>query len=72
MIIEIEREYKSLAMLILHTNQDVIWDEVIEHLLRNLVKDSGVWLKESLSETEEKGITIQKSKHSKKNYEHRA
>lgn len=59
-------------MLILHANQYVIWHEVIEQLLRNLVKDSGVWLKESLSEIEEKGITIKKSKHSKKNYEQRA
>ncbi|KAA0757985.1 hypothetical protein DN401_04040 [Bacillus sp. BF2-3] len=50
----------------------LFWHEVIEPLLRNLVTDSGVWLKESLIEIEENGITIQKSKHSKKNYEHRA
>lgn len=31
LFIEIERESKSLAMLILHTNQDIIWHEVIEH-----------------------------------------
>lgn len=47
-------------------------NDIIEQLLGNLVKDSEVWLKESLNEIEDKGVTIQKSKHSKKNYEHRA
>ncbi|MGR5913159.1 Tn7-like element transposition protein TnsE [Bacillus cereus] len=69
---EIEREYKSLAMLILQGPQDVQWDTVIEQLLEKLVKDSGAWLKESLQEIEDKGVTIQKAKHSKKSYEHRA
>ncbi|PDZ08620.1 hypothetical protein CON70_26800 [Bacillus pseudomycoides] len=71
-IIEIERQHKSLAMLILQGQQDIQWDNVIEQLLKNLVKDSGVWLKESLKEIEDKGVTIQKAKHSKKNYKHRA
>ncbi|EEL78722.1 hypothetical protein bcere0028_56650 [Bacillus cereus AH1271] len=71
-IVEIEREYKSLAMLILQGPQDVQWDTVIEQLLEKLVKDSGAWLKESLQEIEDKGVTIQKAKHSKKSYEHRA
>lgn len=48
------------------------WNELIEELLRNLIKDSGVWLKESLSNIEEQGILIKKSKHSKKSYKHRA
>ncbi|MFH4090418.1 hypothetical protein WAJ00_21100, partial [Acinetobacter baumannii] len=52
--------------------QDVQWDTVIEQLLEKLVKDSGAWLKESLQEIEDKGVTIQKAKHSKKSYEHRA
>lgn len=59
-------------MLILHGSQDIQRDTVIEQLLRNLVKDSGAWLKESLKEIEDKGVTIQKAKHSKKNYKHRA
>ncbi|MBM6770531.1 Tn7-like element transposition protein TnsE [Bacillus tropicus] len=71
-IVEIEREYKSLAMLILQGTQDIQWDTVIEQLLEKLVKDSGAWLKESLKEIEEKEVTIQKAKHSKKSYQHRA
>ena len=71
-IVEIEREYKSLAMLILQGQQDIQWDTVIEQLLRNLVKDSGAWLKESLKEIEDKGVIMQKVKHSKKSYRHRA
>lgn len=71
-IVEIEREHKSLAMLILQGQQEIHWDNVIEQLLENLVKDSGAWLKESLKEIEDKGVTIQKAKHSKKSYEHRA
>ena len=53
---EIEREYKSLAMLILQGTQDIQWDTVIEQLLEKLVKDSGAWLKESLKEIEEKKL----------------
>ncbi|MGF0004697.1 Tn7-like element transposition protein TnsE [Bacillus altitudinis] len=71
-IVEIEREYKSLAMLILEAQQGTHWDIVIEQLLENLVKDNGAWLKESLKEIEDKGVTVQKAKHSKKSYEHRA
>ncbi|MGM9986958.1 MAG: Tn7-like element transposition protein TnsE [Bacillaceae bacterium] len=71
-IVKIEREYKSLAMLILQAQQEIQWDTVIEHLLENLVKDSGAWLKESLKEIEDKGVTVQKAKHSKKSYRHRA
>lgn len=71
-IVEIEREYKSLAMLILQAQREIKWDNVIEQVLENLVKDSGAWLKESLKEIEDKGVTIQKAKHSKKSYRHRA
>lgn len=71
-ILEIEREYKSLAMLILEAQHGIYWDVVIEQLLENLVKDNGAWLKESLKEIEDKGVTVQKAKHSKKSYEHRA
>lgn len=71
-ILEIEREYKSLSMLILEAQQGIHWDIVIEQLLGNLVKDNGAWLKESLKEIEDKGVTVKKAKHSKKNYEHRA
>lgn len=71
-IVEIERQHKSLAMLILQEQQDIQWDNVIEQLLKNLVKDSGVWLKESLKKVEDKGVMIQKAKHSKKSYNHRA
>ncbi|MGH2116495.1 Tn7-like element transposition protein TnsE [Aerococcus sp. L_32] len=71
-ILEIEREYKSLSMFILGAQQGIHWDIVIEQLLGNLVKDNGAWLKESLKEIEDKGVTVQKAKHSKKNYEHRA
>ncbi len=71
-IVEIECEYKSLAMLILQGPQDIQWDTIIEQLPEKLVKDSGAWLEESLKEIEEKEVTIQKAKHSKKSYQHRA
>ncbi|MDJ1110406.1 Tn7-like element transposition protein TnsE [Macrococcus caseolyticus] len=70
-IVEIEREYKSLAMLILEAQQGTHWATVIEQLLDNLIKDNGAWLKKSLKEIEDKGVTVQKAKHSKKSYRHR-
>ncbi|MDP9579737.1 Tn7-like element transposition protein TnsE [Priestia megaterium] len=72
LIIEIKRENKSLLMLILHSFQKIEWTDVIDELLQNLIKDSGVSLKESLAKVEAQGITIKKSKNSKKNYKHRA
>ncbi|WP_330994058.1 Tn7-like element transposition protein TnsE [Staphylococcus pseudintermedius] len=71
-VVEVERESRSLSMLILSSDLAMDWDNVLEELLLNLVNDSGTWLKSSLEHIEKKDIIVKKAKHSKKNFEHRA
>lgn len=71
-IVEVEREIRSLSMLILSSDLSIDWDNIIEELLLDLVNDSGAWLKASLERLERKGVVVRKAKHSKKNFKHRA
>ncbi len=71
-VLEIERETRSLSMLILSSILTINWNHVTEELLLNLVNSSGVWEKEWLGKLEQQGILVKKAKHSKKDYKHRA
>lgn len=59
-------------MLILSSTKSINWNQLIEGLLLNLVNSSGTWVKESLESLERSNVIIQKAKHSKKGYKHRA
>lgn len=71
-ILEVERETRALSMLILSSTVSVNWNQLIDALLLNLVNSSGTWVKESLESLERSNVIIQKAKHSKKGYKHRA
>lgn len=71
-VLEIERESRSLSMLILSSDLLIDWYNINEEMLVNLVNDGGTWLRKSLKKIENKGVLIVKAKHSKKNFEHRA
>ncbi|WP_018767172.1 MULTISPECIES: Tn7-like element transposition protein TnsE [Bacillus] len=71
-IIEIERENRSLSMLILSSLVTREWKTIYERLLINLVNDSGTWTSKSLKSIESQGITVVKAKHSSKGVQHRA
>ncbi len=71
-IIEIERENRSLSMLILSSPITCDWRPIYDQLLINLVNDSGTWTSKSLRSIEGQGITVLKAKHSSKGVQHRA
>lgn len=71
-IIEIERENRSLSMLILSSPVIHDWKPIYDRLLVNLVNDSGTWTSKSLKNIEGQGITVMKAKHSSKGVQHRA
>nr|WP_238937995.1 Tn7-like element transposition protein TnsE [Anaerobacillus isosaccharinicus] len=71
-IIEIERENRSLSMLILSSPVTREWRPIYDRLLINLVNDSGTWTSKSLKSIEGQGITLVKAKHSSKGVQHRA
>lgn len=48
------------------------WNQLIDNLLMNLVNSSGTWEKETIQSVERRNVIIQKAKHSKKGYKHRA
>ncbi len=69
---EIERENRSLSMLILSSLVTREWKTTYERLLINLVNDSGTWTSKSLKSIESQGITVVKAKHGSKGVQHRA
>lgn len=69
---EIERENRSLSMLILSLFEIREWKTIYDRLLINLVNDSGTWTSKSLKSIEGQGITVVKAKHSSKGVQHRA
>lgn len=71
-ILEVERENRVLSMLILSSSKSISWNQLVEGVLLNLVNSSGTWVKESLKSLERRGVVVQKAKHSKKGYKHRA
>ncbi|MFT8320046.1 MAG: Tn7-like element transposition protein TnsE [Bacillus sp. (in: firmicutes)] len=71
-IIEIERESRSLSMLIISSSITREWRPILNRLLINLVNDSGTWTSKSLRNIESQGITVVKAKHSYKGVQHRS
>ncbi|MCM3490998.1 Tn7-like element transposition protein TnsE [Alkalihalophilus marmarensis] len=71
-IIEIERENRSLSLLILSSLVSREWKPIYDRLLINLVNDSGTWTSKSLKSIKDQGITVVKAKHSSKGVQHRA
>lgn len=71
-ILEVERENCALSMLILSSTVSVDWNQMIDQLLMNLVNSSGTWERESIKSVERRNVIVQKAKHSKKGYKHRA
>lgn len=59
-ILEIERESRSLSMLILSSTISMEWSSIIQDMLSGLVDKSGVWAKELITGIEREGIVIKK------------
>ncbi|WP_141534218.1 hypothetical protein [Bacillus cereus] len=70
-MLEIERETRSLSILILFSESIINWDKVIGELLLNLVNSSGVLERKLIREIGKRNVKVQKAKHSKKDYKHR-
>ena len=71
-IIEVEREDRSLSMLILSSLVINDWKSIYDRLLVNLVNNSGTWTSKSLKSIEEQSVSVMKAKHSSKGVKHRA
>jgi hypothetical protein len=71
-VLEIERETRSLSMLILSSTNNIDWTAVIQNVLVSLVDKNGSWLKEIITYMEVRDILVKRVKHSSKNVNHRA
>lgn len=59
-VLEIERESRSLSMLILSSTISMEWSSIIQDMLSGLVDKSGVWAKELITGIEREGIVIKR------------
>lgn len=64
-LIEVEREYKSLSMLLLKANSNINWNCIYSGLLFGLVNESGKWSKNVINKLVLSGLTIIRCKHIK-------
>jgi hypothetical protein len=71
-ILEVERENRSLSMLILSATFIHEWKPMYNRLLVNLVNNSGTWTSKSLRDSQNEGVNIIKAKHSKNSIHHKA
>ncbi|MFE4077252.1 Tn7-like element transposition protein TnsE [Peribacillus sp. YIM B13477] len=71
-IVEIEREYRSLSMLILSSSTIRNWNSIYYSLLVNLVNDNGTWTSKTLKIIENQDVIVMKAKHSSKGICHRS
>lgn len=62
-LIEVEREGKSLSMLIITTNRQVDWEWVYKKILHGLVKASGKWSNKVFILLAKQGVIIKRLKH---------
>ncbi len=69
--IDIEREDKSLSMLVLRSHQTINWKSIFNILLYNLVNDSGKWSNAVIERFERIGILIHRMNHTKKDIFHK-
>ncbi|WP_225986708.1 Tn7-like element transposition protein TnsE [Bacillus cereus] len=67
-IIEIERENRSLSMLILSSPVIHDWHFIYNRLLVNLIKDGGIWKSGSLRSIKNRAVVIIKAKHSSRGF----
>lgn len=70
--IEVERENRSLSIIILSSNTINSWTTIYNSLLVNLINDSGAWTNKSLTYLENLGVVVLKAKHSTKEIQNRA
>lgn len=70
-ILEIERENRSLSILILSSSTINNWNPIYKSLLVNLVNDNGTWTSKTLKIIENQGVIVIKAKHSSKGIRHR-
>lgn len=71
-IVEIERENRSLSILILSSSTIDNWNSIYNNLLVNLVNDNGTWTSKSIKSIENQGAIVMKAKHSSKGVRHRS
>lgn len=71
-IVEIERESRSLSILILSSATIHNWNSIYKSLLLNLVNDNGTWTSKTLKIIENQGVIVMKAKHSSKGIRHRS
>jgi hypothetical protein len=71
-IVEIERENRSLSMLILSSSTIHNWNFIHNFLISNLVNDNGTWTSKTLKIIENQDVNVTKAKHSSKGVRHRS
>lgn len=71
-IIEVERENRSISMLILSSFTINFWNYMYNFSLLNLVNDNGSWTSKTLKIIENQGVIVRKAKHSSKGIRHRS
>lgn len=64
-LIEVERQEKSLSMLLLKCNNSVNWNKIYSKLLVELVEESGKWSNEIIKKIESQGVLVYRKKHIK-------
>lgn len=62
-LIDVEREYKALSMLLLKGNRVMNWSKVCNRLLMGLIDESGKWSNLEISIISELGILVLRNKH---------
>lgn len=55
-ILEVERENRSMSMLILSSSKITNWNSIFRYLVLNLVNDNGTWASKTLKIIENQGV----------------
>ncbi|WP_231120729.1 Tn7-like element transposition protein TnsE [Bacillus safensis] len=71
-IVEIERENRSMSILIVSSSTIHNWNSIYKSLLVNLVNDNGSWTSNTLKIIENQGVIVMKAKHSSKDVQYRS
>lgn len=64
-VVEVERDNRSLSILILSSSISQEWNSIFKQILASLINDGGTWTGKSLKRITITGVTIVKAKHSK-------
>ena len=72
LIMEVEKQNKSLSTLILNSNKEQCWRRIYNVILKSFVDKSGKWSNEVFKKLERENIRIVRCKHVKKNIFNRA